>query len=64
MAELLQVLATIRALQSTLALPRTKERADAVLCAAVMLSSITKMEFLCAETLLTKHPLCLPVYLL
>lgn len=40
MAELLQVLAAIRALQSTLALPLTKERADAVLCAAVMLNGI------------------------
>jgi len=39
-AELRQVLFAIRALKSTLALPLTKQRADAVLCAAVMLNGI------------------------
>jgi hypothetical protein len=39
-AELHQGLVAIRALKSTLAAPLTKERADAVLCAAIMLNGI------------------------
>jgi len=34
------VLAAIHALRSALALPLTKERADAILCAAIMLNGI------------------------